>query len=142
MRLASLVAVAALLAATTASAQAPPGPVRTFGARDLFGLQMATDPQVLLLDEPTAGVDPAARRLFWQTIYELARNGTTILVTTHYMDEAEILCDRVAIIDTGRIISLASPDKLIDDLVATGFERPKEVKKALVRQTNQGFFVG
>ena len=51
-------------------------------------------------------------------------------MTTHYMDEAEVLCDRVAIIDTGNIIALDSPDKLIDNLVATGFERPKEVKQA------------
>ena len=51
-------------------------------------------------------------------------------MTTHYMDEAEILCDRVAIIDSGRIIAMDSPDRLIDNLVATGFERPKEVKQA------------
>jgi ABC-2 type transport system ATP-binding protein len=53
-----------------------------------------------------------------------------VIITTHYMDEAEVLCDRVAIIDAGKIIAMASPDKLIDNLVATGFERPKEVKSA------------
>lgn len=87
-------------------------------------------PKIIFLDEPTTGLDPQARRNLWDLIREIRNKGTTVIITTHYMDEAEILCDRVAIIDAGRIISLASPDKLIDDLVATGFERPKEVKKA------------
>lgn len=87
-------------------------------------------PKVIFLDEPTTGLDPQARRNLWELIRNIRANGTTVIITTHYMDEAEILCDRVAIIDAGRIISLASPDKLIDDLVSTGFERPKEVKKA------------
>lgn len=87
-------------------------------------------PKIIFLDEPTTGLDPQARRNLWDLIREIRDKGTTVIITTHYMDEAEILCDRVAIIDAGRIISLASPDKLIDDLVATGFERPKEVKKA------------
>src|SRR6478672_2772862 len=87
-------------------------------------------PRIIFLDEPTTGLDPQARRNLWDLIKRIRDAGTTVIITTHYMDEAEILCDRVAIIDNGRIISLASPDKLIDDLVATGFERPKEVKKA------------
>ena len=87
-------------------------------------------PKIIFLDEPTTGLDPQARRNLWDLIRNIRDRGTTVIITTHYMDEAEILCDRVAIIDTGRIISLASPDKLIDDLVATGFERPKQVKKA------------
>lgn len=87
-------------------------------------------PKVIFLDEPTTGLDPQARRNLWELIRNIRANGTTVIITTHYMDEAEILCDRVAIIDAGHIISLASPDKLIDDLVSTGFERPKEVKKA------------
>ena len=66
----------------------------------------------------------------WELIKEIRENGTTVVITTHYMDEAEILCDRVAIIENGKIISLASPEKLIDDLIATGFEKVKEVKKA------------
>jgi ABC-2 type transport system ATP-binding protein len=53
-----------------------------------------------------------------------------VIITTHYMDEAEYLCDRVAVIDAGKIVALNSPDQMIDDLVASGFERPKEVKKA------------
>jgi len=87
-------------------------------------------PKIIFLDEPTTGLDPQARRNLWDLIRGIRKRGTTVIITTHYMDEAEILCDRVAIIDSGEIIALASPDKLIDDLVATGFERPKEVKKA------------
>jgi len=87
-------------------------------------------PRIIFLDEPTTGLDPQARRNLWDLIKGIRDKGTTVIITTHYMDEAEILCDRVAIIDSGRIIALDSPDKLIDNLVATGFERPKEVKKA------------
>ena len=87
-------------------------------------------PKIIFLDEPTTGLDPQARRNLWDLIREIRSQGTTVIITTHYMDEAEILCDRVAIIDSGKIISLATPDELIDDLVASGFERPKEVKKA------------
>ncbi|MBG9377253.1 ABC transporter ATP-binding protein [Panacibacter sp. DH6] len=91
---------------------------------------LINNPKIIFLDEPTTGLDPQARRNLWDLIRSIRDRGTTVIITTHYMDEAEILCDRVAIIDTGRIISLASPDKLIDDLVDTGFERPKQVKKA------------
>ncbi|MGN6491244.1 MAG: ABC transporter ATP-binding protein [Agriterribacter sp.] len=87
-------------------------------------------PKIIFLDEPTTGLDPQARRNLWDLIRDIRSKGTTVIITTHYMDEAEILCDRVAIIDQGRIIALQSPDHLIDDLVASGFERPKEVKQA------------
>ncbi len=87
-------------------------------------------PKIIFLDEPTTGLDPQARRNLWELIKEIRSSGTTVIITTHYMDEAEVLCDRVAIIDSGKIIAIESPDQLIDDLVATGFERPKEVKKA------------
>jgi ABC-2 type transport system ATP-binding protein len=87
-------------------------------------------PKIIFLDEPTTGLDPQARRNLWELIKEIRAKGTTVIITTHYMDEAEVLCDRVAIIDSGKIIALNSPDKMIDELVATGFERPKEVKKA------------
>jgi ABC-2 type transport system ATP-binding protein len=66
----------------------------------------------------------------WELIRQIRAKGTTVILTTHYLDEAEYLCDRVAIVDSGKIVALNSPDKLIDELVATGFERPKEVKKA------------
>jgi ABC-2 type transport system ATP-binding protein len=91
---------------------------------------LINQPRIIFLDEPTTGLDPQARRNLWELIKDIRAKGTTIIITTHYMDEAEILCDRVAIIDSGKIIALESPDKLIDNLVATGFERPKEVKQA------------
>jgi ABC-2 type transport system ATP-binding protein len=87
-------------------------------------------PKIIFLDEPTTGLDPQARRNLWELIRDIRNQGTTVIITTHYMDEAEVLCDRVAIIDSGKIISLNSPDKLIDELVASGFEKPKEVKQA------------
>lgn len=87
-------------------------------------------PRVIFLDEPTTGLDPQARRNLWDLIRQVRDSGTTVVITTHYMDEAEQLCDRVAVMESGRIIALDSPDKLIDDLVATGFERTKQVKKA------------
>ncbi len=87
-------------------------------------------PKIVFLDEPTTGLDPQARRNLWDLIKNIRANGTTVIITTHYMDEAEQLCDRIAIMDEGKIISLDSPDKMIDDLVATGFERPKQVKAA------------
>lgn len=91
---------------------------------------LINDPRIIFLDEPTTGLDPQARRNLWDLIQSIRAKGTTVIITTHYMDEAEVLCDRIAIIDAGKIIALATPDKLIDDLVATGFGRPKEVKKA------------
>jgi ABC-2 type transport system ATP-binding protein len=91
---------------------------------------LINDPKIVFLDEPTTGLDPQARRNLWDLIKAIRDKGTTVILTTHYMDEAEVLCDRVAIIDAGKIVALASPDQLIDELVATGFERPKEVKKA------------
>ena len=87
-------------------------------------------PKIIFLDEPTTGLDPQARRNLWDLIKSIRDNGTTVIITTHYMDEAEQLCDRIAIMDEGKIIKLDSPDKMIDDLVATGFERPKQVKAA------------
>ena len=91
---------------------------------------LINQPKIIFLDEPTTGLDPQARRNLWDLVKQIRAKGTTVIITTHYMDEAEILCDRVAIIDSGKIIAMGSPDKLIDDLVATGFERPKEVKSA------------
>jgi ABC-2 type transport system ATP-binding protein len=87
-------------------------------------------PKIIFLDEPTTGLDPQARRNLWELIKSIRDKGTTVIITTHYMDEAEQLCDRIAIMDEGKIISLNSPDKMIDDLVASGFERPKQVKAA------------
>jgi len=91
---------------------------------------LINDPKIVFLDEPTTGLDPQARRNLWDLVRSIRDKGTTVIITTHYMDEAEVLCDRVAIIDAGKIIALDSPDGLIDSLVSSGFERPKEVKKA------------
>ncbi|MFM7177200.1 MAG: ABC transporter ATP-binding protein [Bacteroidota bacterium] len=91
---------------------------------------LINQPRVVFLDEPTTGLDPQARRNLWDLIRDIRAKGTTVVITTHYMDEAEQLCDRVAIVEKGRVIAIDTPDTLIDNLVATGFERPKEVKKA------------
>ena len=91
---------------------------------------LINQPKIVFLDEPTTGLDPQARRNLWQLIKDIRSKGATVIITTHYMDEAEQLCDRIAILDEGKIIALASPDKMIDDLVASGFERPKQVKAA------------
>jgi len=91
---------------------------------------LINDPKIIFLDEPTTGLDPQARRNLWDLVKDIRLRGTTVIITTHYMDEAEYLCDRVAIVDSGTIVALNTPDKLIDELVATGFERPREVKQA------------
>src|SRR6185437_4116506 len=74
------------------------------------------DPEVLFLDEPTTGLDPQSRRALWDTIATLRSRGKTIVLTTHYMDEAERLCDRIAIVDHGKRIPLGTPGELIDRL--------------------------
>jgi ABC-2 type transport system ATP-binding protein len=71
------------------------------------------DPELLFLDEPTTGLDPQSRRSLWEILRDLRARGRTLLVTTHYMDEAERLCDRVAIVDAGKVIALGSPAELV-----------------------------
>lgn len=102
------------------------------GQRQRFSVAttLINHPQVIFLDEPTTGLDPQARRSLWETIRTINQQGTTVVLTTHYLDEAEYLCDRVAIMDAGKIIALDAPATLIDNLVATGFERKKEMKLA------------
>lgn len=87
-------------------------------------------PKIIFLDEPTTGLDPQARRNLWDLIKNIRNSGTTVIITTHYMDEAEQLCDRIAIMNEGTIIKLDTPENMIDELVASGFERPKQVKAA------------
>ena len=87
-------------------------------------------PKIIFLDEPTTGLDPQARRNLWDLIKDIRSKGTTVIITTHYMDEAEVLCDRVAIMDSGKIIAINTPDQLIDNLIASGFQRSKETKAA------------
>jgi ABC-2 type transport system ATP-binding protein len=91
---------------------------------------LINNPRIVFLDEPTTGLDPQARRNLWDLIRGIRDEGTTVVITTHYMDEAEVLCDRVAFVDGGNIIGVDTPDNFIDKLVESGFERKKEVKLA------------
>lgn len=91
---------------------------------------LVNNPRVLFLDEPTTGLDPQARRHLWELIRGIQARGITVILTTHYMEEAEILCDRVAVMDGGNIIALDTPQKLVDNLLATGFQKPVEVRQA------------
>jgi ABC-2 type transport system ATP-binding protein len=91
---------------------------------------LINEPKIIFLDEPTTGLDPQARRNLWDLIRQIRDRGTTVVLTTHYMDEAEELCERVAIVDSGKIITIDTPNNLIDDLIATGFQRKKELKAA------------
>ncbi len=102
------------------------------GQRQRFSIAttLVNQPRVIFLDEPTTGLDPQARRNLWELIRTIQQQGTTIVLTTHYMDEAEYLCDRIAIMDKGKIIALDTPDRMIDQLIETGFERKKEMKAA------------
>ena len=78
-----------------------------------LALALVNDPELVFLDEPTTGLDPAARLALWGVIEDIRRGGTTVVLTTHYMEEAERLCDRVAVIDHGRLVALDTPAKLI-----------------------------
>ena len=74
---------------------------------------LINEPELLLLDEPTTGLDPQARHVLWDRLFRLKHNGVTLVVTTHYMDEAEQLCDRLVVMDGGRIVAQGSPQELI-----------------------------
>lgn len=83
--------------------------------RLLLAIALVNDPELVFLDEPTTGLDPQSRRNFWGLIEQVCRRGTTVLITTHYMEEAERLCDRIAIVDQGRILVEGRPEALIRD---------------------------
>ena len=87
-------------------------------------------PKVFFLDEPTTGLDPQARRNLWDLIRKIRDDGVTVVMTTHYMEEAQLLCDRVAIMDNGKIIALDKPEKLIKDLLKKGFKKTQHVEQA------------
>lgn len=91
---------------------------------------LVNSPKLIFLDEPTVGLDPQARRNLWELIRDIRGNGTTIVLTTHYLDEAEFLCDRVGIMDEGKIIKMDTPDEMIHDLLRSGFKRHKALKEA------------
>lgn len=88
------------------------------------------DPKVFFLDEPTTGLDPQARRNLWDLIRFVRDTGVTVILTTHYLDEAELLCDRVAIMDQGCIVALDTPKNLIKQLLKRGFSKKQEVQQA------------
>jgi ABC-2 type transport system ATP-binding protein len=102
------------------------------GQKQRFSIVTALvhSPKVFFLDEPTTGLDPQARRNLWELIEEVRGRGISVILTTHYMDEAEKLCDRVAIMDRGEIIKLDTPKNLIKDLLRRGFKKPQRVEQA------------
>jgi len=85
---------------------------------------LVNKPRVLFLDEPTTGLDPQARRNLWELVRGIRQSGTTVFLTTHYMDEAEVLCDRVAVMDHGKIIAMDPPRTLVAALLGRGFAKP------------------
>lgn len=102
------------------------------GQKQRFSIAAALvhSPKVFFMDEPTTGLDPQARRNLWDLVREVRDRGITVILTTHYMDEAEILCDRVAIMDQGNIIKLDTPKALIKDLLKQGFKKEQHVEQA------------
>lgn len=102
------------------------------GQRQRFSIATALvhGPKVFFLDEPTTGLDPQARRNLWDLISDVRDRGVTVIMTTHYMDEAELLCDRVAIMDEGKIIALDTPKNLVKSLLQRGFKKKQHVEQA------------
>lgn len=102
------------------------------GQRQRFSIAAALvhEPKVFFLDEPTTGLDPQARRNLWDLVQEIKNRGVTVVITTHYMDEAELLCDRIAVMDQGKIIALDTPKNLIKALLKKGFKKEKVVEQA------------
>lgn len=102
------------------------------GQRQRFSIAAALvhQPKVFFMDEPTTGLDPQARRNLWELVQKVRDKGITVILTTHYMEEAEILCDRVAIMDEGKIVALDSPKNLIHKLLNKGFKKKRRVEQA------------
>lgn len=88
------------------------------------------NPKVFFMDEPTTGLDPQARRNLWGLVKTIQKKGITVILTTHYLEEAEVLCDRVAIMDAGKIIALDTPKNLVKQLLKRGFKKAQHVEQA------------
>lgn len=102
------------------------------GQRQRFSIaaSLVHKPKLFFMDEPTTGLDPQARRNLWELVQEVRDSGTTVVLTTHYMEEAEVLCDRVAIMDNGKIIALDTPKALVKKLLGRGFTKKQHVEQA------------
>lgn len=102
------------------------------GQKQRFSVAAAlvNKPEVLFLDEPTTGLDPQARRNLWDLIKSIKKKGITIVMTTHYMEEAELLCDQIAIMDKGKIIALDTPKNMVANLLKKGFKKDVKVEQA------------
>lgn len=102
------------------------------GQKQRFSIAAAlvNQPKVLFLDEPTTGLDPQARRNLWDLVQQIKQKDITVVMTTHYMEEAELLCDRVAVMDSGRIVAMDAPGVLIDNLLKKGFKKDVIVRQA------------
>ena len=119
------------------------------GQKQRFSIATAlvNEPKILFLDEPTTGLDPQARRNLWELAQAIRTEGRTIVLTTHYMDEAETLCDRVAIMDHGKILAMEPPDLLIQRLLDKGFhsqrvERSANLEDVFLDMTGHGLREG
>lgn len=102
------------------------------GQRQRFSIvaSLVHKPKIFFMDEPTTGLDPQARRKLWDLVKTTRDSGVTIILTTHYMEEAEVLCDRVAIMDQGEIIALDTPQNLVKQLLKRGFKKAQHVEQA------------
>lgn len=102
------------------------------GQKQRFSIAAAliNKPRVLFLDEPTTGLDPQARRNLWDLVTGIKAKGITVVLTTHYMDEAELLCDRIAIMDNGEIVTVDTPKNLVKALIKRGFKKTQHVEQA------------
>jgi ABC-2 type transport system ATP-binding protein len=110
------------------------------GQRQRLALACAlvSDPEILFLDEPTTGLDPQARHRIWDVAREFRDRGGTVILTTHYMDEAARLCDRVAIMDHGRIVAMGSPSGLVESLGRSEVTREPTLEDVFVSLTGKG----
>ncbi len=111
--------------------------------RLLLAIALVNDPAILFLDEPTTGLDPQARRNFWDLVQSIKARRKTIILTTHYMDEAQILCDEIAIMDKGRLVAQGPPHRLLHEHFAeVMLELPRQDFSAAARELNLKFIEG